>query len=80
MAQSLTQTQCLAGVFLSPCGGEEQQAPKKKKNACALPDLFGPPFLDAPMCASKTLTVFLHSRYLLRRVLLPLWYPHKKKE
>ena len=25
------------------------------------------------------MTVFLHFRYLLRRVLLPLWYPQKKK-
>ena len=52
----------------------------KKKDACALPDLFGSPFLDAPMCASKRLTVFLPCRYLLRRLLLPLCPTKKKKK
>ena len=31
MAQCLTQAQCLACAFLSPCGGEEMTSPKKKR-------------------------------------------------
>ena len=72
-------------VVSSPPGGGEETSllPKKKKkvDACALPDLFGLPFLDALMRASRRLPAFLHCRstyYVVYRC--PCVSLHKKKK
>ena len=81
-AQS-TQALCLACAFLFPWGGRGNDVitGKKKKDACALPDLFGLPFFDALMRALRRLPVFLHCRstyYVACRC--PCGLLHKRKK
>ena len=65
-------------VLSSPPGGGEE---KKKVDACALPDPFGLPFLDALMRASRRLPAFLHCRSTYFVVYhCPCGSLHKKKK
>ena len=82
MAQCPINSSLVPGLcFPLPWGGEETTSLQKKKDACALPDLFGLPFLDALMRASRRLPAFLHCRstyYVVCRC--PCGSLHKEKK